>query len=358
MFLQSLKRVFALLFFPALLAGSGFAQTERSSIGPMQLCRNRIPALLVCLLIWTACLGQTPEPIETIRVESDLVDLKVSVVSLNPQSRSPELQQEDFLVLEDGKPQDISFFAAADTPFDLVLLLDLSGSTNDKLKLIRKSARRFVDTTRPMDRVSVVTFADVVQVICPLTQDRRLLRDSIDEVEKPVGGTKFWDSLRYVLAILNASRNSLRRSAIVVMTDGVDNALPDVFGPGSQTGFAELLGIVRAADTIVFPIYLDTEKQELRRHPTSRISYAIARDQLAELAEASGSRLYRADKLKDLENVYEQVIGDLGRIYSIGYRPSNTLRDGKWRSVSVQIQDRRDVMPRTKQGYFSRSLSN
>jgi VWFA-related protein len=209
-----------------------------------------------------------------------------------------------------------------------------------------------------MDRVSIVTFTDVVQVVCPLTQDRRLLRDSLDDVEKPVGGTKFWDSLRYVLAVLNASKNSLRRSAVVVMTDGVDNALPDVLGPGSQTSFDELLQIVRAVETIVFPIYLDTEKEELRRHSTSRIAYAIARAQLAQLAEASGSRLYRANELKDLDDVYKQVIGDLGRIYSIGYRPSNTLRDGKWRSVSIQIQDHRDVTAHTKQGYYSRSLEN
>ncbi len=319
---------------------------------------NRILSLLLCLLITAVGFGQTPEPVETIRVDSDLVDLKVSVVSLNPQIPSTELQQNDFLVIEDGKPQAISFFAAADTPFDLVLLIDLSGSTRDKLKLVRKSAKRFIDETRPMDRVSIVTFTDVAQVICPLTQDRHMLKNSIDDIEKPVGGTKFWDSLRHVLAVLNASKNSLRRSAIVVMTDGVDNALPDVLGPGSQTSFDELLQIVRNVETIVFPIYLDTEKEELRRHSTSRLAYAIARDQLAQLAEASGSRLYRANELKDLDNVYKQVIGDLGRIYSIGYRPSNNLRDGKWRSVRIQIQDHLDVTARTKQGYYSRSLEN
>jgi VWFA-related protein len=206
-----------------------------------------------------------------------------------------------------------------------------------------------------MDHVSVVAFTDVARVLCPLTQDRRLLRDSIDKIEKPVGGTKFWDSLRYVLAILNASRNPLRRSAVIVMTDGVDNALPDVVGPGSQIGFDELLGIVRAAETVVFPVYLDTEQEQLRRHAAPRIACAIARDQLAQLAEASGSSLYRANKIKDLDAVYNQVIGDLSRTYSIGYRPSNTLKDGKWRSVSIQIQDRRDVIARTKQGYYSKN---
>lgn len=324
----------------------------------MQLRRTRIVGLLLSLFLPVACFCQSTEQVETVRVDSDLVDLKVSVVRLNPQNPSSELQQKDFLVLEDGTPQDIAFFAAADTPFDLVLLLDLSGSTNDKLKLIRKSAKRFVEATRPVDRVSVVAFSDVAQVVCPLTKDRELLRTGIDHIEKPQGGTKFWDALRYVLAILNASGNSLRRSAVVVMTDGVDNALPDVFGDGSQTSFDQLMQVVRNSEPIVFPIYLDTEAEVFNRTRTPRSAYALAREQLAQLASASGSRFYRADKLKDLDDVYQQVIGDLGRIYSIGYRPSNMSRDGKWRSVTVQIHDRQDVTARTKQGYYSRNLPN
>lgn len=321
--------------------------------------RNHIIlSLLVSLLIPAACLGQTPEPAETIRVDSDLVDLKVSVMSLNPQNPLPELRQKDFLVLEDGNPQEISFFAAADAPFDLVLLLDLSGSTNTKLKLIRNSAKRFVDATRPTDRVAVIAFTDVPLVVCPLTWDRGLLRDSIDEIEKPSGGTNFWDSLHYVLANFPGSeKKSMRRSAVVVMTDGVDNALPNVFGEGSRMSFNELLSTVRASESIVFPIYLDTENEEVKRHRTPRSAFAIARDQLAQLAEACGSRFYRANKLSDLDDVYKQVIGDLARVYSLGYRPSNTLRDGKWRSVTVQILDRRDVVARTKQGYYARSLA-
>ncbi|HEV7743716.1 MAG TPA: VWA domain-containing protein [Pyrinomonadaceae bacterium] len=324
----------------------------------MKLGRIRILSLLFSLLIPVVCLAQTPDQIETIRVESDLVDLKVSVVSLNSQTPATELQQKDFVVLEDGAPQDIAFFAAADTPFDLVLLLDLSGSTNDKLKLIRRSAKRFVEATRPIDRVSVVTFTDVAEVVCPLTEDRKLLRNSIDHIEKPLGGTRFWDSLRYVLAIFKASGNSMRRSAIVVMTDGVDNALPDVFGEGSQTSFDELLRLTQASETLVFPIYLDTEEKVFKKNRTPHSAFALAREQLGQLALVSGTRFYRADKLKDLDNVYEQVIGDLGRIYSIGYRPSNALRDGKWRSVTVQIHDRQDIVARTKQGYFSKNMPN
>ena len=142
------------------------------------------------------------------------------------------------------------------------------------------------------------------------------------------------------------------------MTDGVDNALPEVFGDGSQTTFDELRQIVRTSEAIVFPIYLDTEEEEAKRHRTRRSVYALAKEQLADLANASGTSLYHAARLQDLDDVYQQVIGDLGRIYSIGYRPSNSVRDGSWRAVTVQIVDRQDVLARTKQGYFSSNVVN
>ena len=332
-------------------------QTDRHSTGKTLVPKTWMLSLLV-FLVPAVCLGQIPDPAEAIRVDSNLVDLQVSVVGLHHTHPLPALEQRNFLVLEDGQPQEISFFAAADSPFDLVLLLDLSGSTSDKLKLIRRSAKRFVDATRPTDRVAVVTFTDMPLVACPLTLDRKLLKDSIDDIEKPRGGTKFWDSLRYVLATVLAPVKAGRRSAVVVMTDGVDNALPDVVGDGSRTAFEELLSIVRSSETLVFPIYLDTENEESQRHRTPRSAFVIARDQLAQLAEACGSRTHRADKIKDLDDVYEQVIGDLARVYSIGYRPSNTSRDGKWRSVTVQILDRSDLRARSKPGYYTSSQTN
>jgi VWFA-related protein len=317
---------------------------------------NLLSAVLLFVLLPANCIAQSTEPTETLRVDSDLVDLKISVVSLNPLNRVAELQQKDFLVLEDGLPQQISFFAAAAAPFDLVLLLDLSGSTADKLKLIRKSAKRFVDATRPLDRVAIVTFTDAPYLVSPLTWDRERLKSSIDDIEKPHGGTNFWDSLRYVLETLLSSPQASRRSAIVLMTDGVDNALPDVYGEGSRTNFAELLNIVRQSNAILFPIYLDTENEEVRRHRTPRSAYPVARDQLAQLAEACGTTVYRANRLKDLDAVYEQVIRDLGTVYSIGYRPANTLRDGKWRNVTVQLLDYHEVSARTKRGYFAKAV--
>jgi Ca-activated chloride channel family protein len=300
------------------------------------------------------CIAQTGEPTDTIRVDSDLVDLRVSVVRLNPDNPVSALQQKDFLVFEDGKPQEIVFFAGEDAPFDLVLLLDLSGSSSDKVKLIRNSAKRFVDSTRPMDRIAIVTFTDIPEIVSPLTWDRGLLKDAIEDMQKPLGGTNFWDSLLFAMTTVISAEQSPRRSAIVVMTDGVDNALPDVYGEGSRATFADLLDRVSRSDTIVFPIYLDTEAEAVKRNRVPRDAYTLARSQLAQLAVTSGTKLYRANKLKDLDLVYDQVIRDLSMVYSLGYKPSNTLRDGKWRSVGVQLMGRQDLIATTKRGYFGK----
>jgi VWFA-related protein len=166
-----------------------------------------------------------------------------------------------------------------------------------------------------------------------LTMDRDGLKKGIDRIQKPSGGTNFWDALRFVYEhVLVQSRNENRRSAVIVMTDGIDNALPDVAGEGSRTSFEELLQIVSKHDSIVLPIYLDTEKETLKQRQATLVTFSLARNYLARLAEETGGNfMYWARKVKDLDGVYEQVIRDLSMVYSIGYRPADRARDGRWR---------------------------
>ena len=319
--------------------------------------RSGLPVLM--LLAWmTPCLAQTPEPADTIRIDSDLVNLQVSVLSRDPLKPPTYLQQRDFKILDDGVQQEITFFAAGDAPFDLVLLLDLSGSTADKLKLIRKSSKRFVEASRSMDRIAIVTFTDDYELVSPLTSDHKELLRVIDDIERLTRGTNFWDALRYVLEGVVRPGQSARRSAVVVMTDGVDNALPDVGGEGSRTTFEELVSVVERSEAVLFPVFLDTEKEEVKRHRTPASAYVLARGQLGQLAEISGTVVYRASKVSDLESVYEQIMRDLGTVYSIGYRPENNTRDGKWHRVSVGLVDRSDLTARTRKGYYAGNLAS
>jgi VWFA-related protein len=298
------------------------------------------------------------DPVETIRIDSDLVDLKVSVLGASPAVAAPLLEQKDFIVLEDGKPQDIAFFAAADAPFDLVLLIDLSGSNAKKLKMIRNSAKRFIDSARPVDRIALVTFTDRPALYSSFTLDRKKLKKSIDEMDEAIGGTNFWDSLNYVLNDMVGQRSGDRRSAIVIMTDGIDNALPEVPGPGSDITFEALLQNIRNSESIVFPIYLNTEEENVKHFHVPRAAYAMAREQLGQIAISCGTTMYTANKLEDLDHVYGQVIRDLSTVYSIGYRPSNKNLDGKWRTVEIQLPQRPDLLARTKRGYYAKLWSD
>jgi VWFA-related protein len=261
-------------------------------------------------------------------------------------------------VLEDGVPQEITFFAAADTPFDLVLLLDLSGSNSKKLKMIRNSAKRFVDAARDVDRIALVTFTDQPALYSSFTLDRKKLKKNIDEMDEAIGGTNFWDSMDYVLRDLIPNAAGTRRNAIVVMTDGVDNALPDVDGPGSRVPFEALIAKLRRSETIVFPIYLDTEEENVKKFHIPREAYALAREQLGQIAGVCGTPMYRAAELSDLDAVYAQVVRDLSTVYSIGYQPTNKTLDGKWRSVEVHLIKRTDIYARTKRGYYAKLSSS
>ncbi|MDX6693751.1 MAG: Ca-activated chloride channel [Blastocatellia bacterium] len=300
---------------------------------------------------------QAQETIDTIRIDTELVDLSVGVIGHDPQRPVGELQQKDFQVFENGSPQEIAFFASAATPFDLVLLLDLSGSITDKLDLVRKSARRFVEAARPTDRIAIVTFTNEARIVSPLTSDRAELIERIKKIRKPQGGTNFWDALRFALErVLEKKTDGTRRSAVVVMTDGIDNALPDVYGDGSVTSFEELLELTAKSDAIVLPIFLDTEAEMIKAHRWFDVesTFALARRQLGQLAAESGSPLYRARKVEDLNGVYEQVIRDLGTVYSIGYQPANRQRDGAWRSIDVRLVSRPELAVRAKRGYFAK----
>lgn len=329
-------------------------KTERKlSEGAFSSSALRLSALVLLLFALAPCaFAQTSEPEETISIDADLVDLNVSVFSRDPKIPVGDLRQKDFVILENGEAEEISFFASASEPFDLVLLIDLSLSTSDKLDLIKKSAKRFAEAARPTDRIGIVTFTSTTQLVSPLTSDRATLFERIKKIEKPRGGTNFWDALFYVLkAVLN---NASRRSAVIVMTDGIDNALPDIDGQGSAVSFRELLATVGGSDAIVLPIYLDTEREMVKMRKATTESYLLARAQLTQLAFESGSILYQARKVEDLKGVYEQVIRDLGTVYSIGYRPKNRERNGSWRSVNVQLVGRPDLAARTKRGYYAK----
>jgi VWFA-related protein len=290
------------------------------------------------------------DDVDVVRVDTNLVSFNVSVSGSRLGTEVPKLEQKDFAVTEDGKPQELSFFAATDVPFDLVLLLDLSGSTADKRDLIRKSTRRFIEAAHPADRIAIVTFADDFWIVSPLTVDRAKLLSSANEISGG-GGSRVWDALQFTLDHIFESATSPRRRAVVFMTDGVDNAL-GMASAGSTISFADLLESVRKHDALIVPIYLDTEGHDYLGGLGHRM-YENARNTLAMLALESGGLYYSARKVEDLNGVYEQVIDDLSKVYSLGYRSTNQKRDGSWRAVTIETPGHAELKTRVRPGYYA-----
>jgi VWFA-related protein len=295
--------------------------------------------------------GQTVEEDEVVRIDSNLVSFNVSVFSKQLRTQVTTLTQNDFTVTEDGHPEAITFFAATDAPFDLVLLIDLSGSTTNKRKLIRKSTKSFIEAARPSDRLAIVTFSDAPNVISPLTNDRAKLLESLNGIDESAGSSHVWDALKFTLDHVIAEKNPERRRAVVFMTDGVDNALAS-FEAGSETNFADLLETVRSNAALIIPIYLDTEGDEYNGGGMKRV-YENARKTLSRMADESGGLYYKAKKIEDLEGVYGQVIADLGKVYSLGYKPTNEQRDHRWRTVKIQLPNLPDLNTRARPGYYA-----
>lgn len=296
--------------------------------------------------------GDTGEKEEVIKVDTALVSLPVSI--FDPASnRMDVLAQKDFEVYEDGTRQEITFFSAADAPFDLVLLIDLSGSTAGKVGLIIDATNRFIEAKRPGDKLAIVAFAEKTTVVSPLTDDRERLLASVKTMTEK-GNSRVWDALKFTLDNVFETKIPQRRRAVMFLTDGVDNTL---YGDnrGSMITFADLFETVKESETSIYPIYLDTENDIPDSDaPYNKEAYRNARNTLNLMADTTGGQYYKAARIQDLSGVYTQVLGDLSRIYTLGYVPDDDNRDGAWRSIRVEVPNRPALKVKTKSGYYAK----
>jgi len=306
--------------------------------------------------------GTPAEPVNTsdeitegdvIRVDSQLVTLNISVIDRSTNRGLLGLNQSEFKLFEDGQEQRIVQFESSSAPFDLMLLIDLSGSTREVVKLIRAAAIRFVDAARPADRIGVITFAGEAKVISELTADRELLRQRIETIDTARGDTKLYDATNFAMDELLKESKKSRRSAIVLMSDGLDGTIPGVSGQqGSRKSYPETLRNIQEFDGVLYTLWLNTEYQAMSPEDTQPEAFDAGHDRLKEMAETGGGVFYEVEKLTDLAGAYEQVVADLGTMYSLAYRPTNSARDGKWRAIRIGVS-RTNAVPRGKRGYYA-----
>ena len=290
---------------------------------------------------------------DVIRVDSQLVTLNISVIDRGTNRGLLGLGQSDFKLFEDGEEQRILQFESSNAPFDMILLIDLSGSTREVVKLIRAAAVRFVEAARPNDRIGVITFAGEPHVVSTLTADRDLLRQRIETIDTARGDTKLYDATNFAMETVLKESKKTRRTAIVLMSDGLDGTIPGISGQqGSRSPYPDTLRNIQEFDGVLYTLWLNTEYEAMSPLDTQPEAFDMGHDRMKEMADAGGGVFYKVERLTDLAGAYEQVVADLGTMYSLAYRPTNNARDGRWRAIRIGV-NRANAVPRGKRGYYA-----
>jgi len=230
------------------------------------------------------------------------------------------MRQSDFTVYENGVERRVTDVSMATEPFNLVLLLDVSGSVEERMDFIRKAARDFLKTASPQDRIAIVSFRDDIQVISNFSTDRAMLSRKLDEIDAG-GGTALYDALGFVLSGMIKQMHA-ERSAIVVMSDGDDNK--------SFVPFPAILEALTESGALVYPLYVPSGLIPEASVPQAEITIDPLRtryltlttradEEGRKLAAASGGVYYPIRRLDDLQKAYDDVVLQLRTAYTITY---------------------------------------
>jgi VWFA-related protein len=306
---------------------------------------------------------------DVLRTDTSLVQLNVGVVDRQGRAIT-SLSQGDFAIYEDDVKRPIVAFEPTQSPFSLVMLLDMSGSTVSFRQQIQQAAIRFLDALAPEDRVAVLVFnGKGVRELAGFTTDRQKTAYAIT-LASGAGDTLLFDGLKESLRKLAAEGK--RRKAIVALTDGLDTQVrksdraavakatevevSTVIKPEATSALNSVLADADRQGVTIFPLALPSGDPRRLPLPDSRIiaQYSAARTRLQMLADRTGGQVSDIRRLDQMARVYAELAAHLRTLYSIAYQPPNPqTRDGKWRAIRVEIT-RDDLIAKTKTGYYAR----
>jgi Ca-activated chloride channel family protein len=259
--------------------------------------------------------------------------------------RVGSLTQADFAVLEDGRPQDLVFFSPGEAALSVALLIDTSSSMEEYMPVVQKAAIGFIAQLRPGDLAQVIDFDSRVQVAQPLTSDRKLLIDAVQRM-RAGGSTALYNAIYIALREFEKARASnpdeIRRQVIIVLSDGEDTS--------SLVTFEEVLEQTKRSPTAIYAVSLGSGGAQ------SALTQETGEFILRQLAQASGGRLYVAQRAEHVTNVYAEIAEDVTNQYSLGYISNNPRKDGGWRTINVRVQ-RPNLVARTRSGYYGPTLA-
>jgi Ca-activated chloride channel homolog len=262
-----------------------------------------------------------PLPKANIRVDTNVVLVPVTVT--DPLNRFVTgLEQESFEVYEDKIKQKIVSFGSEDAPLSIGIVFDTSASMGNKLERSRLSVAEFFKTANPEDEAFLVEFNDRPQLVVPLTHNLEDIQNQLTFTQSK-GRTALLDGVYLALSTMKKARNP--RKALIVISDGGDN--------NSRYTVSEVKNLVREADVQIYGIGIYENGGNRGRTPEE----LTGPEMLSDLSEPTGGRHFVVENLSELPDVAAKIGIELRNQYVVGYSPSNQVRDGKYRKISIKL---------------------
>jgi len=287
-----------------------------------------LAAVLLSFLSFLTAFGQRED--DVITVDSSIVVLNAAITD-NAGKPVLGLKPAQFKVFEDGKEQPINFFQTEETPFAAVILIDTSGSMEERVSMARSAAIKFLDGLRSEDNSSIYTFDSKVSLIQDFSNQRDV-SDKLFDI-KANGMTALNDAIYQAAADL--SKRAEKRRAIIVLSDGEDTY--------SKRSADKAIKAVLSVDATIYTVDMSsTDTGGARRTQNQSV--------LKSFAEKTGGFFISTPGGEAMRNAFQRIVSELGSQYTLGYSPPSSSKDGKWHALEIRVS-RANLTIRTRKGY-------
>jgi Ca-activated chloride channel family protein len=237
------------------------------------------------------------------------------------------LRQQDFEIFEDEKPQHVETISSEESPLDLVVAIDISGSMEDALPEVKAAVKQLLAKLRPADAATLVGFNDTTFMAAEREKSPKV-RESAVDLLSAWGGTALYDATVRALELVTRQTG---RKGVVIFSDGDDR--------NSLTTRDAAMARVQSSDAMLYTVGFG-----------AGATVPKLRSSLESYARATGGRPFFPRQAKELDGVFDEIVADLAHQYVLSYAPSNVKRDDSWRDIKVRVRNGRyDI--RARRGY-------
>src|SRR5260370_39587324 len=245
-----------------------------------------------------------------------------------------------FTIFDDKKQQEITNFSDDDSPVSVGVLFDVSGSmSGDKVKRARTALSHFIQTSHDRDEYFLIAFNSRAQLLLDKTGDGNAVLDKLMFVQTRNNTAP--DDACY-LGVEKVQRGAHPKRALLLISDGQDN--------DSRYTFSEVRRLLKESDVVLYSIGI------LSGSDAGSSLGMDGQGILDELSHVSGGKAFFPRTNAEMDDIFEQIALELRHQYSIGYKPTNFSKDGRWHHIKVKITPPRGLprlFVRSKEGYYS-----